>query len=89
MIFDYLLKREALRRLIVQARHAHAHAAIGDPKEAAANWLDVLTGIDEDLIRAHDYRSIAIEHEAVPMPMPKNKGGRPKTRNPITAGALN
>lgn len=87
MIFDYPLKREALRRLIAQARHAHAHAAPGEPKDTAATWLDVLTGIDEDLIRAHDYRHIAIEHEAPPIP--KNKGGRPRTRNPITAGALN
>ncbi len=87
MIFDYPLKREALRRLIAQARHAHAAAPVGDQKDAAGTWLDLLTGIDEDLIRAHQYRDIAIERD--PPPIPKNKGGRPRTRNPITAGALN
>jgi len=87
VIFDYPLKREALRRLIAQARHAHTHAAPGEAKDTSGTWLDLLTGIDEDLIRAHQYRDIAIERESPPIP--KNKGGRPRTRNPITAGALN
>lgn len=85
MIFDYPLKREALRRLIAQARYAHAIAPIGDQKDAAATWLDLLTGIDEDLIRAHHYRDIAIERDASPAP----KSRRARADNPITAGALN
>lgn len=87
MIFDFELKMDALDRLIAQARRTHARQQAGDGKDQSGLWVDVLVGIKEDLLRSHHYREIAIEHEAAPIP--KNKGGRPRTRNPITAGALN
>ena len=87
MIFDFELKMDAIDRLIAQARHAHARQPAGEGKDQSGLWVDVLAGIKEDLLRAHRYQHVAIEHEATPIP--KHKGGRPRTRNPITAGALN
>lgn len=85
MIADYNDKREAVAEMLDRFKRAHAFAPYGTEMRADfARWVDILTGIDEDLIRAHCFRDVAIEYEAPPIP--RNKGGRP--RNPVQTGAM-
>lgn len=90
MIDDYNLKRDLLRRL---RRTAHVLMQDLPPEDKAAVEADLrlLTAIDEDLIRLRGNWHVAnqIEDEAITRMITKSKGGRPRTRNPITAGALN
>jgi len=85
VIADYCDKREAVAEMLDRFKRAHAFAPYGSEMRADfARWVDLLTGIDEDLIRGHLYQHVAIEHEAPPIP--RNKGGRP--RNAVQPGAM-